>query len=205
MAYNVIIVEDQGLPRTFFENIVRNSAEYTLAKSFESACGVLDYCKNNPVDLVLMDLSLGSSGDGLTLSEQIKNYDSGIKILVVTQMPEASYLKRAKEIGVDSFWYKDVVELSLLGVMERTVNGEHIYPDKPPVVKIGLSDSSCFTERELDVLRLLTTGISDSEIAEKLNISYDTVRTHIKHMTAKTGLSKVRLAIEARAAGIAIG
>lgn len=98
-------------------------------------------------------------------------------------MPEVLYLKRAREIGVESFWYKDVVGQSLLDIMDRTMAGEHIYPDNPPKVAIGEADSSMFSEREMDVLRLLTTGISDQEIADELCISLPTVRTHIRNMT----------------------
>lgn len=205
MDYNVIIVEDQGLPRQFFRSILNGAEGYSVVAEFDSAEGVELFCFENKVDLVLMDVSLGNNGDGLTLSKQIKKINSKIKILVVTQMPEATYLQRAKSIGVESFWYKDVVGESLLTVIQMTMQGMHVYPDNPPIVKIGLADNTCFTERELDVLRLMTTGASDAEIAERLVISYDTVRTHIKHMTEKTGLSRVRLAIEARATGIAIG
>lgn len=205
MAYNVIIVEDQALPRQFFMSIIDGDNDYSVSRVFESSDGVDEYCKDNMVDLVLMDVSLRCDIDGLTLAKQVKKVSQSTKILVVTQMPEASYLARAKAIGIDSFWYKDVVGESLLNVIRMTMKGVNVYPDSPPVVKIGSSDSSCFTERELDVLRLMTTGASDAEIAKQLFISYDTVRTHIKHMTEKTGLSRVRLAIEARATGIAIG
>lgn len=205
MDFNVIIVEDQSLPRQFFYNIINGAEGYSVRAAFDSADGVEEFCSGNQVDLILMDVSLGSNGDGLTLARQIKKSHSQIKILVVTQMPEATYLQRAKAIGVDSFWYKDVVGESLLNVIHMTMQGIHVYPDNPPIVKIGLADNTCFTDREMDVLRLMTTGAGDAEIADQLFISYDTVRTHIRHMTEKTGLSRVRLAIEARATGIAIG
>ena len=56
----------------------------------------------------------------------------------------------------------------------------------------------------MDVLRLMTEGFSDQEIADELKISKATVRTHIKHMCEKSNLSRSRLAIEARVLGIAV-
>ena len=92
-----------------------------------------------------------------------------------------------------------------MSVMDRTMDGERVFPDDAPAVDIGWAKSNEFTERELEVLRALTTGATDPEIAEMLDISLPTVRTHVRHMTEKTGLSRVKLAIEARLHGVAIG
>lgn len=54
-----------------------------------------------------------------------------MKIVAVTSMPEASWIERAREIGIESFWYKEVEKESILDVMDRTMAGESIYPDGP--------------------------------------------------------------------------
>lgn len=59
---------------------------------------------------------------------------------------------------MDSFWYKDGHKDDILDVMERTMAGENIYPDETPLVHIGNTTNHEFTERELDVLKELTTG-----------------------------------------------
>ena len=70
---------------------------------------------------------------------------------------------------------------------------------------IGLSTSAKFSERELDVLRLMTTGLSNAGIARKLCISEGTVKTYIHSMLIKTGCgNRTELAIEARVKGIAV-
>ena len=84
------------------------------------------------------------------------------------------------------------------------MKGESVYPDEAPVVDIGWMKSNEITERELDVLRLMTEGLTDQEIADELKISKATVRTHINHMCEKSGLSRMRLAIEARVLGVAV-
>lgn len=203
--YKVLICDDQYLPRQLFSIIVNNSDKYTVVKELQTAYVAADFCKANSVDLVIMDIVMGDGSNGLDAAEQIKKDNPNTKVLIVTSMPESKYLERAREIGVDSFWYKEVEDKQLIEVIDKTMNGESVFPDSAPAIDIGWAKSSDFSSRELDVLRLMTKGLTDPEIAEELNLSYETVRTHVKRMTYKTGLSRVKLAIEARAHGIAIG
>jgi two-component system vancomycin resistance associated response regulator VraR len=114
-------------------------------------------------------------------------------------------MAQARSIGVDSFWYKDGQKDSILEVMERTMAGEHIYPDKTPLIHIGNTTNHEFTERELDVLKELTTGDTNTEIAERLHLSVATVKSHIQHLMEKTGFkTRTELVSEARSHGIVI-
>ena len=143
--------------------------------------------------------------NGLDAAARIKKNRPDIKIIAVTSMPEASWLEKAREIGIESFWYKEASEETILEVMDKTMAGESVYPDSTPKVRIGLADSGEFTERELEVLRIMTTGVSNAVIAQKLDISENTVKSHIRHMMEKTGCeSRTELAIEARVSGIVI-
>jgi len=205
MKKKVLICDDQYLPRQLFSMIVNGSEKYTVVKELQTANEAADYCRKNPVDLVIMDIVMLDGSNGLDAAEQIKADNPTIKVLIVTSMPESKYLERARKIGVESFWYKEVEGEELISVIDKTMNGDSVFPDSAPSVDIGWGKSSDFSSRELDVLRLMTKGMVDAEIAEELGISYETVRTHVKKMTAKTGLSRVKLAIEARAHGVAIG
>lgn len=205
MKKKVLICDDQYLPRQLFSMIVNGSDRYQVVGELNTAYSAAEYCANNPVDMVVMDIVFLDGSNGLDAAQAIKEEHPDIKVLIVTSMPESKYLERARKIGVDSFWYKEVEDEQLISVIDRTMEGENVFPDQAPSVTIGGATSNDFTSRELDVLRLMTKGLIDAEIAEELGISYETVRTHVKKMTAKTGLSRVRLAIEARVNGIAIG
>ena len=152
-----------------------------------------------------MDVMTDLGHNGLDAAEEIKKKFPKIKIIIITSMPEYSWLKRAKKIGVDSFWYKDGQRNSLLDIMRKTMEGKHIYPDETPVVRIGAATNHDFTERELDVLKELTTGDTNAEIAERLFISVATVKSHIQHLMEKTGFkTRTELVSEARGLGIVI-
>lgn len=205
MAVNVLIVEDQDIPRELFEIYIKSSERFHHLLSISSASAALSVCKSNQVDLILMDVMTELDRSGLDAAEEIKKQFPQIKIIIVTSMPEYSWLSRAKAIGVDSFWYKDGQKAGLLDVMERTMAGERIFPDETPLIRIGNATNHEFTERELDVLKELTTGDTNAEIAARLFISVATVKSHIQHLMEKTGFkTRTELVAEARGLGIVI-
>ena len=83
--------------------------------------------------------------------------------------------------------------------------GESVYPDATPELQLGLASSHEFTERELEVLREMTGGDTNQEIAEHLHMSVATVKTHILNMLGKTGFrNRTELAVRARESGLVI-
>ena len=206
MAYKVIIADDQNIPRQLFEMIVRSSARYELLYALESASVVPIYCARYPVDLIIMDIVMRDGSNGLDVAERVKKDYPKTKILMVTSMVESAYVKRAKAIGVESFWYKEAGDKELLDVMDRTVAGESVYPVSTPTLQIGLAKSEDFTPAELAVLREMTTGAPNKAIAERLGVDASTVKTHISNMLQKSGCrNRTELAIEARVQGLVIG
>lgn len=201
----VMIVDDQAISRQLFEMYVKNSEKYELAFSIESA-GVVDiYLLKNHVDLILMDILMNDGSNGLEAAARVKSEYPDTKVIAVTSMPEQSFMEQAKAIGVDSFWYKETGEHEILDVMDRTMEGEHVYPDHSPNVMLGNVSSGELTHRELEVLRIITTGASNNAVAEELGISEHTVKTHVRSMLGKTGFAnRTELAIKARALGVAV-
>lgn len=205
MPYRVLIVDDQRMARQLFESVIEGAKWYELAGSLESAEEAAEFCASTQVDLVLMDLIFVNNLAGFDAARAVKKVSPRTKIVIVTSMPEVSYLERAREIGVESFWYKEVGEQPLLALMDRTMAGESVYPDTTPRLLLGNVSSAALTDRELEVLRELLTGATNSEIAEKLCMSERTVKTHITHMLEKTGFkNRTVLAINARISGLVI-
>ena len=205
MAFQVVIVDDQTVSRQLFERIVSGSDRYAVAASLDTAKVAYAWCAKVRVDLRLMDVVMNDGYSGLDAAARIKESFPGIRIIVVTSMPDAVFLRRAREIGVDSFWYKEAQAAPMLEVMDRTTAGERVWPDSPPVTPLGLARSTEFTERELEVLRLLAEGLTDREIAEALCVSVTTVRYHVGNLMGKTGFSsRTELAVKAVRSGITI-
>ncbi len=205
MTYKIMIVDDQFVSRELFKLYIEQSPEYEVLYCIDTAMFADTYVLKAPLDLVIMDILMNDGSNGLDAAEKIKKLKPNLKIIAVTSMPEVSWMERARKIGIESFWYKDVSEKTLMEIVHRTLNGESIYPDRAPVVMLGMAKSSEFTPREIEVLRLLTTGAGNDEIADKLDISQNTVKTHIKHLLEKTGFeTRTQLAIQSRVTGFVI-
>ncbi|MBQ2478689.1 MAG: response regulator transcription factor [Erysipelotrichales bacterium] len=201
----VMVVEDQELPRQVFESHIRQSGRYELAYSLRNADAAYFYAAQGNVDLILMDVVTDRGASGLEASARIKKAFPKIKIIIVTSMPEVTYLDRARQAGVDSFWYKEENETPILEVMDRTMSGDSIYPDTTPEVQLGTASSYELTDRELSILRELMSGSSNQEIGKKLYLSPATVKYHIANMLMKTGYrSRTELAVRARESGLII-
>lgn len=202
---NVMIVEDQAMPRQLFEVIVKSEPRLNLALSIDNAEIADICCARHNIDLVLMDVVTKNGASGLVAAEKIKKANEKIKIVIVTSMPECSYVERAKKIGVEGFWYKDFGKEPVSSVINRVLNGETVYPEDKPEVTLGLAKGSEFTERELEILREMTGGFTNAEIAEKRGLSEKRVRNVVTDMLVKTGFrNRTELAVRAREAGIVI-
>ena len=201
---NVLIVEDQELVLEMLTEAVNRCEQYRVVHSTKSAEVAPALCSMGMIDLVLMDVCTELDASGLDAAQRIKQQHPEIKIIITTSIPEASWIDRARTIGVESFWYKRTSR-ELLAVMDRTMEGQSIYPDTAPTVKLGSAYSYEFSAREIDVLRELTTGAGNKEIARRLMISEETVAFHLKRILKKTGLqNRTELAVEARRLGFVI-
>jgi two-component system vancomycin resistance associated response regulator VraR len=202
---NVMIVEDDPMAQKLLEIFVSQSGRYNVAHVIESAMLAESYCATNAIDLVLMDVCTTMNASGLDAAEKIKHRFPHIKVVIITSQPEFSFVSRARRAGVESFWYKTASAEEILGVMDRTMAGESAYPDNTPSLKLGDTLSEKFSERELEVLRLVIAGETDADIAKKLYISVSTVKQHIQSMRDKTGFrNRTELAVQARESGLVI-
>ena len=120
----VLIVEDQRMAREDMENYINASGRYQLAASIAKAGMAESACLHSGSQLVLMDVCTENDESGFAATEAIKASMPQVKVIIVTSMVECSFLDRARKAGADSFWYKDAGCEELLGVMDRTMDGD---------------------------------------------------------------------------------
>lgn len=155
--------------------------------------------------MVLMDVVTKNGASGLVAAEKIKKRSPKVKIIIVTSMPECSYIERAKKIGVEGFWYKDFGEEPISSLIDRVLDGEIVYPLDKPEVRLGLAKGEELTERELEILRELTGGLTNAEIASKKGLSEKRIRNIVTGLLEKTGFhNRTELAVRARESGLVI-
>lgn len=201
----VVVADDQNISRAFFEMYVRADARYRLLAALRTAREAVEYVRDHEADLVILDVMMRDGIDGLTAAGEIKRDHPETRIILTTSASETTWEDRARAVGVEGFWYKEYEVHSLIEIMNRVMAGETVYPSDPPDLSLGNVKRSDLTERELEVLRELTGGLTNEEIAEKLNVTVFTIKRHIQNMLHKTGYkNRLDLAINAKALGLVV-
>lgn len=195
---NVLIVDDSRIAQDIMINRIKQSSRYNVIEVIENAANAEIICMMGKVDLILMDVCTADDESGIESAARIKELYPKIKIIIMTSMPEHSFIRKAKEAGCDSFYYKEFGNEDIIDICDRTMSGESVYPEFSPVIRLGDIDSTELTEREYEVISELALGYKYEEIANKLNISVNTVKYHIKNLLAKTGYrSSIQLVADA--------
>ncbi len=201
----VMLIERNPMVQKLMEIFLSSGSQCQLVHSLNSVAYAEQYCTNHPVDLILIDMATAMEDDGLECVKRLKVRFPNVKIIMITDLPEYSYITCAKQIGAESFWYMEPVAESLFAIIDKTMEGESIYPDSALVSKLGCALSTDFTERELEVLREVVGGKTDAAIAEALMLSVSTVKFHIQKIREKTGFTtRTELAVRTRESGLVI-
>lgn len=176
-----------------------------LVGCVENGLELLDFLKNNTVDIILLDINMSEVG-GVEASNIILKKYPNIKIIIVSMYKKASIIHTLLEMGIHGYVLKDSGGKELIKAIRTVENGEKYFDlevkntmmDQYTSTHI-ISDTQ-LTPREIDILKCICDSLTSRDIAEKLCISVNTVETHRKNIMAKTGapnsIALVRFAIE---------
>ena len=200
----VVIVDDEMISRGYMELFIKPSKNYEIAASLPFARDALDWCRKNELpELIIMDVMMTDGPDGLTAAAEIKKRYPRVKLVIATSMADMDWLEKARAAGIESFWFKTYSDLSLLEVMDRTMAGESVYPEKAPDISLDRLPVSNLTRQQRSILRLLTEGCSNREIGEKLHLSPNTVKDYLDDLMDRADIHS-RTALAARASRLGI-
>ena len=183
----VLLVEDSRLTREMIQGYLAASGRYQVGAVLENAANAELACLHGTFDLVLMDVCTAEDESGLEAAAKLKRYAPDLRVVIMTSMPEYSFLQKARDAGCDGFWYKEHGQTDLLTVLDLAMAGDPLFPEETPRVPVGITTSGALTQRELEVVRLLAQGRKYEEVAAALGISLNPVNYHIKNLLSKTG------------------
>lgn len=184
---NTIIVEDNIYMQNHLSNMLAADTRFNLVASLRDAFEAERLCRTENIDLVLMDVQTLHNHSGLAAGERIRKTGRKTKIIIVTSLIDPEVLAKSKRYAADSLWYKDHGDRELMDVINRTLAGEHIFPDFSPSVEIKEMFSDDITPRQIDILRQFVKGMTYDEIAENLKISKNGVRWNLDQIIEKGG------------------
>ncbi|HEX4177706.1 MAG TPA: response regulator transcription factor [Rhizomicrobium sp.] len=198
----VLVVEDHAIVRAGIRRLLGERGDIDVA---EAATGeaALEQVGAKPFALVILDLNLPGLA-GLELLRRIIRQAPGVPVLIFSQHTEAIYATRALETGARGFVSKNANPEELLDAVETILNGG-VAIEKDVAAEMAAHDLAedaylrPLTERDLEILRLLSAGDSLSEIADKLGIAYKTVANTLSRIKEKLGVGQtselIRIAV----------
>jgi len=203
---SVLIVDDHEIVRRGIRAYLETQPDFNVIGEAGSGEEAIEMALNLVPDIVLMDLILPGL-DGVESTRRIKSLSPRTQIVVVTSYHEDEHIFPALKAGATAYILKDIRMERLAEALHKAVNGEvTLHPRVAARVLQNIRGEreeernpyTELTERELEVLKLLANGLSNSRIAEQLFISENTVKGHISNI-----LSKLHLADRTQAAAFA--
>ncbi|MDO5033630.1 MAG: response regulator transcription factor [Eubacteriales bacterium] len=194
----MILVEDQQILLDSLYDSLSLIPDLDIVAKTTDAAELLTLAKFFKPDLVLMDICNEEGHMGISETVRLKEQMPEVKVILMTAMPDMSFVHDAKEAGADSFVYKNVSKDDLVKSIRSTMQNYHSFPEEESTPAAALD----LTEREEDILRLVCQGQSRKEISETLFLAENTVRNNINRILAKTGYDSIaQLAIFAVSKG----
>jgi DNA-binding NarL/FixJ family response regulator len=136
-------------------------------------------------DVVIMDLRMPQM-DGIEATEEILKQVPDAKVLVFTAYSERALLSRGLESGAKGYVLKEAPHETLLRAIEKVAGGEtFVDPALIPTLATNKDGGDILTQREREILQLLADGYSNADVAARLFISQETVKSHVRHILAK--------------------
>lgn len=185
--YKILIVEDEPI-------IAENISLYLDNNDFEvsgiayDAEEAFEQLKVNTPDAVILDINLESDRDGIDIADTI-NKNFHLPFLFLTSYSDKNTLDRAKRVKPDGYIVKPFNERTILASLEIAISNyaekQHHGLPELNMEKLNRFLASPLSDREFDILRLVYQGITNSQIAETVFISLNTVKTHLKNIHLK--------------------
>ena len=192
------IVDDHRLFRRSMAMLINSFDGVTVVAEAENGRIFLDQLQDIAVDVVLLDIQMPEM-DGYETACVLNDKYPDIKILIVSQLTTKESIHKIMELGADGYFTKNSdpaqLELAIKGLQENGfyfgtelggVLREAILWEKSQAAKTKSGARVMFSARELDVIKMASTGMGSSEIAYKLNLTTRTVESHRKRIMEKT-------------------
>lgn len=198
----LMIVEDQAMLRDSLACTMNTQSDMEVVASLGDAAEALEALERSGATCALLDVCTENDSSGIVAARKIKEAHPEVKVVIMTGMPEITFVEQARTAGVDSFVYKNVGTTELLGIIRSTVEGYSTFPLAQQSI---FSDAAQLTDTELAILRLVCETKTRKEIATELYLSEGTVKRHISEILAKTGYDNIlRLAVHAVSTGLIV-
>jgi two-component system, NarL family, response regulator DevR len=186
------IVDDHAILRQGLRSVLEREQDLVVVGEASTEPEAETMVASARPDVVLLDLKLsaGSEFEGLSLCTKLSSAHPGIGLLVLTTFLDEDLVVRAVHAGARGYVVKDVDTTELVRAIRAISSGQSAFDSRSAAAVVRSMNGRTeprqqLTERELEVLRLLATGMSNNKIGEKLYISATTAKFHVSNIMRK--------------------
>jgi DNA-binding NarL/FixJ family response regulator len=199
MTIGIVVADDHEVVRAGFAAMLDTQPDFTVLGTAADGADAVRTCQECCPDVVLMDIRMPGM-DGIEATRLLTSSDSGPRVLVLTTFDLDEYVYDALRAGASGFLLKDVSAERLFDAVRVIAEGEALLA--PTITKRLIGEFArqrprpaqepellgALTPRETEVLRLIAGGLSNPEIAKRLVVTEETVKTHVSRVLSKLGL-----------------
>jgi len=197
MSIKILLAEDHELTRQGIEHGLRKYESIEIIGEVENGLEAMEFVKRNKPDLILMDIIMPGLS-GIRATKEIKIIDPNIKVIMLTSYNEKEKVLSAFNSGADAYCMKNIKIYDLINIIRTVIDGGiwidpyiacyiiDILKLKPEISEYQNNHIDySLTGREKEILKLIAEGLSNNNIAERLNLSLHTVKNHVKSIIHK--------------------
>lgn len=192
----VLIADDEKLIRDGLKIILNANSDINVVGTSENGEQAIQFCKENQVDVILMDIRMPVC-DGVRTTKIIKSEFPNIKILVLTTFKDDEYIFDAMKFGANGYILKDTSYDVIIDAIKSVYKGNVVVNpevaslmvdsiNKNPINDLeNIKNKYKITDREIEIIICIGSGLSNKEIAEKQHVTEGTVKNHITEILSK--------------------
>lgn len=191
MTLRVLIAEDHTLVSQGLEAMLSMCDGIELVGVVDSGDHAVEKVEHDHPDVVLMDVNLGPTMNGIEATRKIKEVAPRTKVLILTMFTDPGTVAEAVKAGADGYMSKGSSREAVVKALHDVIDGRSVLdPNVTEGIfgRISGKDPRALSDRELTVLQELSHGKSTREVAESIHVSEETVKTYLKQIFRKLGV-----------------
>lgn len=203
----ILLVDDHRLFNDALKILLNEQPDLIVCGQVFQATDVLPMIQQTSPHLVLLDVNIQGT-NGIDLGKTILGSFTGVRVLMLTMYNQPKLLEEARRTGLHGYLLKDAATADLLNGIRTVLTGStyfdpnitHSYPSSNDPFGDDFARRLNLTFREVEIIALIREGLNNEQIADRIHLSVETIKTHRKNTYFKLGINKVsdlvRFAIE---------